>query len=167
MGGLEAVGGLETSGDVEPGSKYMNNMEAKCDVVVLASSTNLNQIPRHLESNDHTPQSGGGQKVDHTPQSGGGQKADHTPQSGGGQKADHTPQSGDPEHGKQRSGGSVSGILKHVSQFDTPSSAVRTSGGRRVQFANKPDYKEAETDTPKQGGCGLEGCVPGACHFVL
>ena len=57
--------------------------------------------------------------------------------------------------------GSVSGILKHISQYDTPNSDGKSSAGRRVQFASKPDYREPERKeegpvrTPKQGKCEL------------
>lgn len=64
------------------------------------------------------------------------------------------------EVAKQHRGGSSTGILKHVSQFDTPCSA-RQGAGRRVQFSSHNDYREVNSNgkghktTPKQGGCGL------------
>lgn len=73
-----------------------------------------------------------------------------------------TPQSHDTSAARQRAG-SVSGILKHVSQYDTPTSEVKSSGGRRVQFASKPDYREPEkgeesVHTPRQGKIIFKAC---------
>ena len=56
---------------------------------------------------------------------------------------DHTPQSCDTEEAKQQKGGSSTGILKRVSQFDTPCSA-RQAAGRRVQFASQTDVREVD-----------------------
>ena len=76
---------------------------------------------------------------------------------------DHTPKSCDTSAARERVG-SVSGILKTVSQFDTPSSAH--AARRHVQFASKPDYKEPEQRTPKQGGCGLcPECTLESCQI--
>lgn len=100
--------------------------------------------------------------LDKTPVGEGG--GNHTPKSSCDIGGNHTPQSCDTGPARQRIG-SVSGILKHVSQFDTPSSAHTTA--RRVQFASEPDVKETLSGgnkaTPKQGewvwlgvsGCGL------------
>lgn len=70
---------------------------------------------------------------------------------GGVAPGDHTPQD---VVAKQQRSGSSTGILKHVSQFDTPCSA-RQGAGRRVKFASQDDYRVVEgkgqRSTPKQG----------------
>lgn len=66
---------------------------------------------------------------------------------------DHTPQSCDTRQARQRVG-SVSGILKHVSQFDTPSITRSGVSRRRVQFASQPHFREPKRTgqrTPLQG----------------
>ena len=67
----------------------------------------------------------------------------------------HTPKSCDTGIIKQRMG-SVSGILKHVSQFDTPCSA-KSSIGRRVQFASIPQYKESNDEERGISRLGKDG----------
>ncbi len=66
-----------------------------------------------------------------------------------------TPPSCDTSLVRQRAG-SVSGILKLVSQFDTPCSSKSVTASRKVKFASKPDYREPEVAsggslTPRQG----------------
>ena len=78
------------------------------------------------------------------------QSCDVTPQS-----HETTPQSCDSAAPRQKIG-SVLGILKHVSQFDTPFFAKSASIRHRVQFASKPDYKEAGgRRTPVKGDNSL------------
>ena len=71
-------------------------------------------------------------------------------------QSDHTPHTcGVREGVRQPGSGSGAGILKHVSQFDTPCSA-RHGESRRVKFARHNDYLEADgkiLSTPEQGLC--------------
>ena len=152
--------------DVVTSAPHTRGSTKTLDLAPLVLPIREDHTPTPLATEgDHTPTScvAGGDPTSHVAE------GDHTPISrvagGGGMEEEggHTPTSCAPEgdHTPTSCGtsaaqlmiGSVSGILKHVSQFDTPSS-TRASASRRVQFANEPAYQEPSAGgqrTPKQG----------------
>jgi len=75
---------------------------------------------------------------------------------------DHTPQSCDADGKHQK------GVLKRVSQFDTPTSARQSSARKRVQFASETDVREVDCDNKghKVTPIRSKGKVSKAPYFI-